>query len=237
MILIRLIQNLEGLNMYQFVLYILAYLGAIVFAIVVHEIAHGYMALACGDNTAKYYGRLTLNPAAHFNLMGFLMFLIVGFGYAKPVPIDPRNFKHYKKDSILVSLAGILTNILMAFFFTLIVMLIDKYQPTFTSMTFWYYALYFVYIFSTVFVLINLNLALFNILPLFPLDGYRFIECFVGSENRFMIFMRRYSMPILLVLILVGSINSNFSPLTWYIYLGQSGLSKLFRAFWGLFGL
>lgn len=96
-------------------LYVLALLFAIVFALVLHEVAHGLVALWNGDPTAKMYGRLSLNPLKHFDIFGLLMMLIVGFGWAKPVPVDPRNFKKYKTGCVTVSIAGILTNILLAF--------------------------------------------------------------------------------------------------------------------------
>lgn len=92
-------------------LYVLALLFAIVFALVLHEVAHGLVALWNGDPTAKMYGRLSLNPLKHFDIFGLLMMLIVGFGWAKPVPVDPRNFKKYKTGCVTVSIAGILTNI------------------------------------------------------------------------------------------------------------------------------
>src|SRR5690554_5060224 len=91
----------------------LAIILAATTAIVFHEVSHGYIAMKNGDYTAKSRGRLTLNPVAHFDLVGLLMILLVGFGWAKPVPIDPRNFNNYKKGMIMVSLSGVTTNILI----------------------------------------------------------------------------------------------------------------------------
>ena len=94
-----------------FIAVVLAAMGAII----LHENAHGIVALWCGDDTAKLNGRISLNPAKHFDIFGFLMFIVVGFGWARPVPVDSRNFKHQKLDSFLVAIAGVLTNLILAF--------------------------------------------------------------------------------------------------------------------------
>ena len=94
-------------------------IGALI-AIVFHEAAHAFVAHLCGDDTAKNAGRMTLNPIPHFNLVGALLILFVGFGWAKPVPINPYNFKKRKLGIIWVSLAGIVTNLLLAGLFLLI---------------------------------------------------------------------------------------------------------------------
>ena len=84
------------------------------FAIMLHEVAHGYAAYLNGDFTAKYAGRLTLNPLKHFDILGTIMMLIVGFGWAKPVPIDSRNFTNYRKGMLMTSLAGVTMNLILA---------------------------------------------------------------------------------------------------------------------------
>ena len=86
------------------------------FALVLHEIAHGLVALWNGDTTAKNMGRLSMNPVKHFDLVGLVMMLAVGFGYAKPVPVNPYNFKHYRRGLFTVAIAGICMNLLLAFF-------------------------------------------------------------------------------------------------------------------------
>ena len=96
-------------------LIVLAEILAVVFALVLHELAHGLIALLNGDNTAKLYGRLSVNPLRHFDIVGLAMMLLVGFGWAKPVPINPNNFKNRKVGAITVSVAGIVTNLLLAF--------------------------------------------------------------------------------------------------------------------------
>ena len=95
-------------------------LPAILIGLTVHEWAHAYAAYRLGDPTARNLGRMTLNPLAHVDLFGFLMLLLVGFGWAKPVPVNPRNFKNYRRDDIIVSLAGIFTNVVIAFLFSFV---------------------------------------------------------------------------------------------------------------------
>ena len=113
--LITLIRNLLTADDKRLVfVMILAYIPALLIAIVMHELAHGAVAYWNGDDTAKLSGRLTLNPVKHFDPIGFLMLAVIGFGWAKPVPIDPRRFRDYKKGMITVSLAGVICNFLIA---------------------------------------------------------------------------------------------------------------------------
>ena len=93
---------------------ILLFIPVILISLTVHEYCHGYAAYKCGDNTAAFHGRLTLNPLSHLDPIGTLMMLVFGFGYARPVPINPRNFKKYKLGLCIVSLAGPLSNIFLA---------------------------------------------------------------------------------------------------------------------------
>jgi Zn-dependent protease len=95
-------------------------LPAIIFGLTIHEWAHAYVAYRLGDPTARNMGRMTLNPIAHIDPFGFIMLILVGFGWAKPVPVNSRNFKNFKRDDILVSLAGIGMNLLVAFVFSFI---------------------------------------------------------------------------------------------------------------------
>ncbi|MDD3831961.1 MAG: site-2 protease family protein [Clostridia bacterium] len=218
------------------VITIAALLLAILVAIILHELSHGYVALWNGDDTAKRMGRLSLNPARHFNILGFLMLVLVGFGFANPVPINPDNFRNYKKASILVSVAGVITNFALAFVFSLLFGLVILINVK-TIISF--YIVTFLTYFTLYSVLININLLLFNILPLYPLDGYRLINCFVPSDNPFMSFMRKYSFVILIVLILLGNLNlfNAINPLDYYFGYGRQGILWLFNKFWGLFGV
>ncbi len=214
---------------------VLAFVIALVFALTLHELAHGLVALWNGDETAKRYGRLTLNPLKHFDLLGLIMMLLVGFGWAKPVPVNPNNFKNHKVGSITVSIAGVATNLLLAFLFALPYVAISKTYVVLNSAK--YYILYLLLYFSYFMVTLNISFALFNLLPLFPLDGYRLLSCFVNENNGYMRFVRKYSLYIMLGLIVLDYIPviSSFSPFNLYIGWVGGKISEGFTAFWRLF--
>ncbi|MFI3163356.1 MAG: site-2 protease family protein [Bacillota bacterium] len=185
------------------------FLGAILafmMAVMAHEVAHGYVALKCGDPTAKYMGRLNFNPQSHFDLFGAVMFLVIGFGYAKPVPINPNNFKNYKKDSIKVALAGVVTNFLLAFLIYPIYVLAVPYivqLSAYGSMGYGF-AQFFI-AFLQYFLWINLVLMVFNLMPIPPLDGFRFLELILPAGNKVMQFLAKNTLLILIVFMLANS--------------------------------
>ena len=208
-------------------------------SITFHEVAHGRVALLCGDDTAKQAGRLDLNTFKHFDLVGILLLLTVGFGWAKPVPINANNFKNKKRDVFLVALAGIATNLALALvFFALLCLCAFWFSNVTVIAGFSYYAMVFIYTFCLYGLLINVTLAAFNILPICPLDGYRAIEAFV-PESGFCRFMRKYGMIILLVVLLVGGTLGRYF---WYLdvvgmYLNviQKSVLNLLVKTWGAF--
>ncbi|MDD4688983.1 MAG: site-2 protease family protein [Eubacteriales bacterium] len=140
-----------------------------VFSITIHEVAHGFVAYKLGDPTAKNYGRLTLNPRKHLDPLGTILILLVGFGWAKPVPIDSRYFENPKRDKTLVSIAGPLSNLILAFLALLIfskVCVNLYYSGTIGENVINACSMFFGTMAS-----LNITLAVFNLLPIPPLDG------------------------------------------------------------------
>jgi len=175
--------------------------------ITLHELSHGFTAYLLGDNTAKNAGRLSLNPIKHMDFMGVIMILTVGFGWAKPVPVDMRNFKNPKRGMAITALAGPFCNILIAVVFLLI------------------YGLFAIKLIATDFGAIVLRLlgstayiscafAVFNMLPIPPLDGSKVLFS-VMKEEHYDKLMRyeRYGSIILIALIVTGVISQPLSTL------------------------
>ena len=212
---------------------VIAFVVALLSALVLHEIAHGLVALWNGDPTAKLYKRLSLNPVRHFDWVGLALMFLVGFGWAKPVPVNPNNFKNRKVGAITVSIAGVLTNILLAFFAAMGLVLFEKLTPQTESAA---YFVYFLQALANLMLQLNVAFALFNLLPLFPLDGYRLLSCFVNENNRAMVFLRRYSLYVMLGFILLNYIPiiSFVSPLHWYLRIFGGLIQNGFENFWRL---
>ena len=179
----------------------------------VHEYAHALIATKLGDNTPKYNGRLTLNPMAHISPIGAVMIFLCGFGYAKPVNVNPRNFKDPKKGMALTAIAGPISNLIMSFICIFLATLVKVFyysNPTELLLSAIYYFLFFAGV-------VNVNLAVFNLLPIPPLDGSRILQLLIPAKHYFK-FMQyeRYIILVVFLLILTGvlsgplSIASNF---------------------------
>ena len=163
----------------------------LLFALVFHEFSHGWVANKLGDPTAKNQGRLTLNPLAHLDPFGSLMILFVGFGWAKPVPVDSRYLANPRKDMMKIAFAGPASNLLLALIGGLIIRL-TGYVDTFTSML-------------ILFTQINISLAVFNMIPIPPLDGSQIFSGIMIQRNPQLVMqLQMYGPQILIGLILFG---------------------------------
>ena len=202
--------------MYDFINLVAQFL-AVVVVISLHEFAHAYVAYKCGDPTAKWAGRMTLNPVKHFDLLGMLAFALLGFGWAKPVPVNPYNFKNYRNGSFLTSAAGIVTNYITAFLFYPILFLVSyfllpylagKYAAVFLQQLFWCLFAY------------SLSFCVFNLLPFYPLDGFRIVDALSTKKGKVYTFLRNYGYYILLGLMLINIMADRIAVFRYFDVLG-----------------
>jgi len=161
-----------------------SFIIALLIALSVHEWAHALVAHRLGDPTAKEQGRLTLNPIAHLDLMGTILFFLVGFGWGKPVPIDPRYFKSWKRDTALVSIAGPISNLIIAFlaFGGLLLLAPDSVGGGFWNLLSGGGRGTFATVLTDILrisIALNLGLMAFNLLPVAPLDGSKIFQVFI----------------------------------------------------------
>ncbi len=182
-------------------------LVVLLFSVIIHELAHGYVAYSLGDPTAKYEGRLTLNPLKHLDPFGSVILPLLLFisgssvliGWAKPVPVNPYNLRDQKWGSLKVAIAGPLSNIALALFFGLFIRLMPGSLLNSTPGIF--------LIFSFV-VQINIMLAIFNLIPIPPLDGSWILFNLIPRRfDRFSMFLQQYGLFILIFLIFFGGLQ------------------------------
>ena len=206
------IQNLfQELNI-EFLASTLQRLFAVILCLTVHETAHGFAAYLLGDRTAKREGRLSLNPLRHVDLVGLALLFTAGFGWAKPVPVDPRHFENPKRGMAVTALAGPVSNFLLA----ILLLLICKAVLLYTNTGVFLAAVFYTCLYAAQ---LSIGLGLFNLLPIPPLDGSKVLAAFL-PDRAYVAFMRyeRYGMILLLVLTLTNVTGDLISEAIYTVY-------------------
>jgi len=204
----------------------------LLFSVTFHEVAHGMVAYKLGDPTAKYAGRLTLNPLKHLDLLGLLVFVITRLiGWAKPVPVNPQNFESPRKGMMWVAMAGPGANFLLAGIFAVLFRGMSRLDPRFTS-----YMIYFlkeesipplngvymflvpIYLILGVGVVINVALGIFNLIPIPPLDGGRIVTGILPARmaSKYAS-IEPYGLLIIVILIIFDVFNYVIAPIIWKV--------------------
>lgn len=192
-----------------FIMNMITGLPGIIIAMVVHEFAHARVAYALGDFTPKLAGRLTLNPAAHIDPIGLLMLLIAHFGWAKPVQINPYNFRNPRRDDLLVSLAGPAANLITAFLTVIFMVLLVKMDFEMSRG---------MHLVLSLIMVININFAIFNMIPFPPLDGFHILQNILPYEMaRQLEGLERYSMIFLIIILMTPILSYVFVPMQRFI--------------------
>lgn len=189
----------------------LLWVAAVIFAITIHEFSHAFAGKLQGDRTAEDEGRLTLNPVAHIDPMGFILLVIAGFGWAKPTPYNPYNLKHQRFGPALIALAGPISNTLAVVVIGTALSIIYRFTdlpPSNLMITFF-----------VLLIQVNILLAIFNLIPIPPLDGAKVLYSFIGRKRPdIVMFLERYGMWLL-----IG-----------FVFLGGSVINRIFSFFYSL---
>lgn len=228
------------MNYAEYILWLVASFFAVVVVLTMHEFAHAFVAYRCGDPTPKWNKRLSMNPLRHFDLLGLICFAFVGFGWAKPVPINPENFKKYRLGLGLTASAGIVVNYLSAWLFFPLYLVVAYYGSVMPDPLYSFFcnATYCLFAYS-------LSFCVFNLLPLYPLDGFRIVEALNRRHGKVYRFLRQNGYYILLALIVESFIcdlfvrmgvfqMAYFDILGWIMKFATDIFGWPIQALWGL---
>ncbi|MBI5886519.1 MAG: site-2 protease family protein [Deltaproteobacteria bacterium] len=189
----------------------------IIISLTVHECAHAWAALYMGDPTAKMLGRLTLNPLKHLDPIGTIMLFFSGlFGWAKPVPVNPRNFRDYKRGEIIVSAAGPVSNLALAVACAVLLKIMAAFEPMAAAAAPWLFTP--LYLMTQFGVIINVAMAVFNMVPIPPLDGSHILAVLLPPASaRAFARIRPYGFMILLLFIATDTFSKIFAPVIYLL--------------------
>ena len=201
----------EDFDMLDLIIKLFSRLFVVFCTMPIHEYAHALIATKLGDQTPRLAGRLTLNPMAHISPMGAIMIFLFGFGYAKPVSVNPRNFKDSKKGMALTAIAGPISNLIMGFIF---IALATVYSNLFYAETILFSAIFYFLFFAGS---ININLAVFNLLPIPPLDGSRILQLLIPAKYYYKFLeYERYIVILVFILIATGVLSGPLSAISYF---------------------
>lgn len=196
-------------------------LPAILIGLSFHEFAHAFAAVKLGDPTPKFQKRVTLNPIAHVDIFGFLALIFIGFGWGKPVEVNPSNFKNIRRDSLIVDVAGVTVNLILSIIFAGILRLLFVYQYDFLSTSLGSIVVEMIFAIIT----INIVLMIFNLLPIPPLDGFGILtEIFNLREKEFYYQIYDKGFVILLVLLIFNITGLVLVPAVQFVYGAVMGI-------------
>lgn len=197
--------NLFNFNLQNILSNLIYLIPVLLISFPIHEFSHAMVAYKLGDNTAKLSGRLTLNPLKHLDPFGTILLLVAGFGWAKPVPINPLNFKNRREGMALTAVAGPVSNLFLA----IISLILFKYLQSYSNINV-YFLNFLIYM-----VTINVTLAIFNLIPINPLDGSRILAMFLPQRLEFLLYKYEQIITIVLFLFLFTGLISG--PLSFLI--------------------